>query len=120
MHGARNIVPGLERQMTGLKVGDKIEAIVPPAEGYGEYQEPGPQAVPRSSFPPEAPLELRMTFQVQSDGHQFPVWITKIEDEQVWIDANHPLAGVTLKFDVEVTSIRMAEPAELANGKPDR
>ena len=118
LHGAGNIVPGLEKQLEGLNAGDKVKAIVPPAEGYGEYQPPGAQAVPRSSFPADAQLELRMSFQVQSDGQTFPVWITKIEDEQVWIDTNHPLAGITLHFDIEVTGVRLADQVELDAAQP--
>jgi FKBP-type peptidyl-prolyl cis-trans isomerase SlyD len=119
LHGASNIVPGLERQLAGKAVGDKLDATVPPNEGYGKRQGDGPQAVPRDAFPEEFPVAAGMQFVAQSpEGERFPLWITSVEDDQVYVDRNHPLAGETLHFDVEITGIREATEQEQAHGHP--
>lgn len=119
LHGANNIVPGLEGKLTGHVVGDRIQAIVPPSEGYGERTGPGPQAVPRDRFPAGEELHAGMQILAQGpDGQPFPLWIAKVEQDNVYVDHNHPLAGVTLHFDVEVTGIRAATAEELAHGHP--
>lgn len=119
LHGAHMIVPGLERHLAGHQVGDKFVAVVSPSEGYGEYVQPGPQPLPRASFPEGMDLEVGMSFPVEAEsGERFPVWITQIEDEQVFVDANHPLAGQNLHFSVEVTNIRDATAEEIDAGHP--
>jgi FKBP-type peptidyl-prolyl cis-trans isomerase SlyD len=119
LHGAENLVPGLESALLGRGVGEKLSVAVPPDEGYGERQGPGPQAVPRASFPDDAELEEGMPFTVENeDGEEIDLWITAIEDDQVLVDVNHPLAGVTLCFDVEVVSIRDATVDEQVHGHP--
>jgi FKBP-type peptidyl-prolyl cis-trans isomerase SlyD len=118
LHGASNIVPGLERQMSGKKAGDKFEAVVPPEEGYG-VREGDAQPVPRSAFPPNVDIQAGMQFMAtDDDGNQIPVWIAKVSDESVWVDPNHPLADVTLHFDVEVTGVRDATDEEKEHGHP--
>jgi len=117
LQGARNIVPGLERQLAGKSVGDKVDAIVPPEEGYGPRQGPGPQPVPRTNFPPEANIETGMVFHADDgSGKAFPVWVTDVNDTEVFIDANHPLAGATLNFAIEIMEIRPATEQEKAQG----
>ena len=119
LHGASNIVPGLERQMTGKVVGDKFDAKVPAAEAYGEKQGPGPQPVPKTAFPPDLELQVGMMLQAQSpDGHTVPVWVTGVSEDVIHVDGNHPLAGVDLTFAVEVTEIRNATEEEKAHGHP--
>jgi FKBP-type peptidyl-prolyl cis-trans isomerase SlyD len=119
LHGASMVVPGLERHMAGHQVGDKFSAVVSPEEGYGEYQEPGPQPVPRTSFPAEAELLVGMSFPVEAkSGERFSVWITDVQDDTVYVDANHPLAGKTLHFDIEIMTIRDATQEEVAHGHP--
>ena len=119
LHGADNIVPGLERQMLGRKVGDRFTAVVPPEEGYGVPEGPGPQAVSRDVFPEDAELEEGMQFHAEDDdGETFPLWIVSIEGDTIIVDANHPLAGVTLHFAVEVVDIRDASEEEIAHGHP--
>jgi FKBP-type peptidyl-prolyl cis-trans isomerase SlyD len=113
MHGSHQIVPGLETALEGLKVGDKKAVVVAPAEGYGELDPGLKLTVDRKQFPPEAELETGMQFQTQN-GVVFTV--EAIEDGQVKIDGNHPLAGVTLHFDVEVLEVREATAEELDHG----
>lgn len=119
LHGAENIVPGLERQMVGHKVGDTFEATVPPDEGYGVRDPASSQAVPRGSFPSDVPIEVGAQFTAEApDGSMMPVWVTAVDDKSVTIDRNHPLAGETLNFKIEVVSLRDATREEVAHGHP--
>ncbi|MCA8951533.1 MAG: peptidylprolyl isomerase [Planctomycetes bacterium] len=117
LHGASNIVPGLEKELLGKNVGETCEVEVAPAEGYGEYDPTAEQSVPKSAFPPNAPLEPGMSFQTRGPrGQPMPVWVRKIEEENVIITANHPLAGQRLSFKVEVVDVREATAEELQHG----
>jgi FKBP-type peptidyl-prolyl cis-trans isomerase SlyD len=118
LHGHDNIVDGLEAALTGLGTGDRREVVVEPADGYGE-REGEPHRVSRSMFPADEPLEAGMQFVgEEDDGSLFPFWIAKVERAHVWVDRNHPLAGVRLHFAVEVTGVREATPEELEHGHP--
>ena len=118
LHGASNIVPGLERQLAGKSVGDSFTAEVPSEEGYGERQGP-PKQVDRSAFPEDAELAPGMQVMAQSeDGKSFPLWILDVSDDAVVVDTNHPLAGVTLHFDLEITGVRAATEEEKSHGHP--
>jgi FKBP-type peptidyl-prolyl cis-trans isomerase SlyD len=118
LHGAGNIVPGLERQLEGKQAGDKFAAKVDPEDGYGVRQG-APQPVPRSAFPAGARIEPGMAFQAQtSDGDVVPLWVDRVDETTVWVDENHPLAGVTLNFAVEVVEIRDATEEEMEHGHP--
>jgi FKBP-type peptidyl-prolyl cis-trans isomerase SlyD len=117
LHGYENIVPGLERQLEGKTLGDKLQAIVPPAEGYGERDPAGAQRVPRQAFPADVHIEEGMQFAAQGpDGHMIPMWVTDVEEDAIIVDLNHPLAGETLIFDVEVVALRAATAEELTHG----
>jgi FKBP-type peptidyl-prolyl cis-trans isomerase SlyD len=119
LHGAENLVPGLENALEGHKVGDKLSVTVLPQDGYGMREGPGPQSVPRDAFPEDAELEEGMPFCVENeDGEEIELWIARVEDSEVFVDVNHPLAGVTLCFDVEVVSIRDATAEEQVHGHP--
>lgn len=119
LHGANNIVPGLEKELSGLKVGESKNVDVAPEEGYGAVNPAMIQTVPREQFPPEADVEAGVQFMMQSqDGQSMPIWVTKVEDGMVTIDANHPLAGQTLHFAIEVTGIRAATSCETGCGYP--
>jgi len=119
LHGGGNIVPGLEEELTGKSAGDKLSVVVPPEKGYGVPGGPGPQPVDRSAFPPEVQLEVGMQFHAEApDGSPLTLWIAGLEGDQVLVDANHPLAGATLHFDIEVVSMRAATEGELADGHP--
>lgn len=114
LHGAGHIVPGLERELAGKAVGDHFNVEVAPADGYGEREDYPPQAVPRSAFPPGMPLQPGMSFIGQDPhGNHVPLWIVAVEDDKVFLDDQHPMAGKTLYFDVEVVSIRRATADEL-------
>jgi FKBP-type peptidyl-prolyl cis-trans isomerase SlyD len=118
LQGAANIVPGLERQMLGRAVGDRFTARVAPADGYGE-RTGAPQSVPRGAFPPEVDVQVGMQFAAQGpNGSVIPLWVVDVADDTVSVDRNHPLAGVTLNFAVEIAEIREATTEELAHGHP--
>ncbi|MFH1810315.1 MAG: peptidylprolyl isomerase [Pseudomonadota bacterium] len=119
LQGAGNIVPGLERKMMGHGVGDTMQVVVAPADAYGEREEMEAQKVPRSVFPADAEFEEGMPIAAEGpDGEMTPLWITHIDDEAIYVDTNHPLAGVTLHFDVEVMAIRAATAEEMEHGHP--
>lgn len=119
LHGAENIVPGLEREMEGHAVGDKLEAVVDPENGYGRRIPTDPQPIPRDAFPEDVQLRAGMQFAAEGpDGDLIPLWIAKVEEQQVYVDPNHPLAGVTLHFAVEITGIRDATDEEQNHGHP--
>ena len=117
LHGARNIVPGLENELTGLSVGAKKLVVVAPGDGYGEKQSKEPVAIAKSNFPPNMEIQKGMMFHTEGpDGEPVPLWVTDVTDDAVLVDTDHPLAGVTLNFDVEIVEIRPASEEELANG----
>ena len=117
LHGHSNIIPGLEQQLEGKSAGERVNAVVEPADGYGEYQEQAVQHVPRENFQGVDNIQPGMQFQSQTDdGHVMLVTVRDVQDDMVIVDANHPLAGKTLHFDVEVTNVRDASPEELQHG----
>ena len=119
LHGAQNIVPGLEQALEGKSPGDKISAKIAPEDGYGVRHGPGPRPIPRSAFPDDAPLRPGVQFFAQDEqGQELPLWITDVGDETVHVDVNHPLAGMTLHFEVEVVAVRAATEDEVDHGHP--
>lgn len=116
LHGLGNIIPGLENALTGRAVGDKFTVTIPPADGYGERDNEMVQSVPKSAFQGVDQIEPGMQFQAQSpDGMQL-VTVIDVDGDEVILDGNHPMAGITLTFDVEVTEIRDATAEELDHG----
>ncbi|MFK7741881.1 MAG: peptidylprolyl isomerase [Planctomycetota bacterium] len=117
LHGAQNIVPGLERQLAGRNVGDKTDVAVPAAEGYGEYDPTLDQTVPRSAFPAEAQLQAGVAFQARDQRNQpITLWIRKIDGDEITVSPNHPMAGQNLNFAVEVVDVREATEQEKTHG----
>ena len=117
LHGSGNIVPGLENALDGLKVGDKKEVTVKPEDGYGEILADLKMEVERKMFPADQKIAIGMHFMAElSDGKKHPFNVVDIEDDKVHIDGNHPLAGQTLQFSIEIMKIRDATPEELEHG----
>lgn len=117
LHGHQNIIPGLEAQMLGKSVGDKFTAVIAPEDAYGEFDEAAVQEVPKENFQGVDSIQAGMQFQSQTDdGHVMLVTVRDVQDDVVIVDANHPLAGKTLHFDVEVVDIRPATQDEIAHG----
>jgi FKBP-type peptidyl-prolyl cis-trans isomerase SlyD len=117
LHGAGNIIPGLEKALEGKKVGDSLTVAVTAAEGYGEVQKELIQEVPREAFQGIDTIELGMQFEAQTgQGGTVPVTVVAVTDELVTVDGNHPLAGRNLNFDVTIEEVRKASEEELARG----
>lgn len=116
LHGAGNIVPGLESALAGKKAGDKLKVEVEPELGYGVRHDQLVQQVPRAAFQGVEKVEVGMQFQAQTQGGPLSVVVTEIAEDTVTVDGNHPLAGKTLHFDVEITEVRAASPEELEHG----
>lgn len=116
LHGAGNIVPGLEKALAGRSAGDKFDVVVTPDEGYGNPNDMLIQTVPREAFQGVDEIEVGMHFQAQTPQGALSVVISKIEDGMVTVDGNHPLAGQNLHFAVEVVDVRDASVEELAHG----
>lgn len=111
MHGTGTLIPGLERQIEGMAVGEKRSVIVSAKEGYGEYDESLVQSVPRDRFDAQMPIEVGQQFQAETATGPFLVRVTAVNDNEITIDGNHELAGVELHFDIEVADVR--EPTEM-------
>jgi len=118
IQGIGNLIPGLENELEGKAVGDKLIAVIQPADAYGERDAQKQHVVPKSGFRSEGSEELQIGMRVQVDtGEQKAVaMVTNIEGENVTLDLNHPLAGMTLHFDVEVIEVRDAQQEELDHG----
>ena len=116
LHGAGNIVPGLEKEMTGRSVGDSFNVTVAPEEAYGQPNPMLIQVVPRAAFQGVDQLEVGMQFQAQTPQGPLSVAIARIEGDEVTVDGNHPLAGQTLHFAIEVTEVRDASLEEVMHG----
>ncbi len=116
LHGAGNIVPGLEKAMAGRQTGDAFQVEVVPEEGYGPHHDELVQTVSRQAFQGVPEVEPGMQF--QANGPQGPslVTVVAVDGDQVRVDGNHPLAGQTLHFDIEVTGVRAATEEELNHG----
>lgn len=117
LHGHNNIIPGLEKELNGMKAGDKKKVTVGPDDAYGQYDPELKFALPREQFADQAP-QAGMMVQLQSQQGQIIARIENVDDKQVQLDANHPLAGQTLHFEVEVAEIREATSEELSHGHP--
>jgi len=117
LQGHGNIIPGLESALEGSKVGDKLDVSIKPEEGYGERMKDAIQEIPSSALKGVDEVKVGMQLESQDkDGNAFLVNVTKIEDDKITVDGNHPLAGQTLHFSVSIESIRKAEAEELSHG----
>ena len=117
LHGKGSIIPGLERELVGKVAGDSLQVRVEPADGYGEIEKELIHKVEKASFQGVDTVEVGMQFEAQApDGSVQHIVVKKVEDDIVTIDANHPLAGVVLHFDVEIIGVREATEEEIAHG----
>jgi FKBP-type peptidyl-prolyl cis-trans isomerase SlyD len=117
LHGAANIIPGLEDALLGLKPGDTKKVSVEAKDGYGEVNAGLVLTVEKSMFPSDEALVPGMEFGADvGTGRPMVFTVQKIEGDKVIIDGNHPLAGKRLHFDVEVLSVRQATADELSHG----
>ncbi|MDR3626814.1 MAG: peptidylprolyl isomerase [Ignavibacteriaceae bacterium] len=115
--GGNQILPKLEENIGEMLIGSKRTVVLSPEEAYGIYDDSALQHVTRSEFPEETDIQAGMAFIADSpDGQQMPFVIKTVEGENITIDFNHPLAGQTLTFDVELLSLRDATIEELSHG----
>ncbi|MCK9505722.1 MAG: peptidylprolyl isomerase [Porticoccaceae bacterium] len=115
LHGANNIIPGLEAALTGKSAGDSLKVDIAPDEAYGEYHEGLVQSVPLEAFG-DAEVEVGMRFEAQTNDGPISVVITDIDGGNATVDGNHPLAGKKLTFDVTIEDIRPATEEEISHG----
>lgn len=117
LHGANNIIPGLEKELEAKRAGDKLNVTIEPTDAYGERDLEKIQKIPREMFPPDIDIQPGMSFRGQTgQGQTVLVTITAVESDQVVVDGNHPLAGMRLHFALEVVDVRDATDEEIAHG----
>jgi FKBP-type peptidyl-prolyl cis-trans isomerase SlyD len=117
LQGHQNIIPGLERELGGMKIGENKQVVVQPKEAYGDIDQENIIDVPRSEFPKEIPLNPGTELEVRNaDGEVLSATIAEAGSDSVKLDFNHPLAGKQLTFDVKVVDLRSATEEELAHG----
>ncbi len=118
LHGTGHLIPGLEAQLLGKAAGDKLDVTVQPVDGYGEINEELRQTVPSQVFEGIESVEPGMQFETANEdgsGGQI-VTVVSVENDEVTIDGNHPLAGITLHFSVDIVEVREATAEELEHG----
>lgn len=119
LHGAENIVPGLEEALEGKRAGDKLSVTVPPEDAYGEYDEDDVDEFDLEEIPGAENLEPGMVVEVEDeDGYIYVGTVQEVSEDVVLVDFNPPLAGKTLTFEVEVLTLREANEDELEHGHP--
>ena len=117
LHGAGNIIVGLEEQLVGKAAGDNVSAVVSPEKGYGEPVDALIQVVPKEAFGAEVDnIEVGMRFQAETEQGPVPVVVTAVDDANVTVDGNHPLAGKELHFNVTISDVRDASQEEIDHG----
>ncbi|MEQ8954352.1 MAG: peptidylprolyl isomerase [Gammaproteobacteria bacterium] len=117
LHGNNNLIPGLENELEGKSSGAKFNTTIPPDKAYGDVRQELIQTLNKEVFKGVESVEPGMTFVAQGEGgQQQQVRVTDVAGEQVTIDANHPMAGLTLHFEVEVVEVRDATSQEIEHG----
>jgi len=117
LQGHGNIIIGLEREILGMKIGEKKDVIVSPVDGYGEIDEEAYIEIPSNQFPENIPVEVGIELEIQDeDGNPAYARIEEIENNIVLLNLNDPLAGKELHFSVEVLQLREASEEELDHG----
>jgi FKBP-type peptidyl-prolyl cis-trans isomerase SlyD len=116
MHGRNHIVPGLEKELAGKKSGDKLTATVAPEDGYGQRNENAVQRVPLKHLATRGPISVGQMVVVNTRDGGRQARVLKVGHFNVDLDLNHPLAGRTLTFDIEIVDVRAATAEELAHG----
>lgn len=117
LHGHGQIVPGLEAALLGKSAGEKIDVKIPPKEGYGEKTTKETVRIPKDEFPEDAEPDIGMALDaVGPNGKSVVLWVIAKDEEGIDVSLDHPLAGMTLHFDVTIGEVRKATKEELAHG----
>lgn len=117
LHGRGHIIPGLEKALEGRSPGDTIKVSIPPEDAYGPRREELIEEIPKDHFDLEGEIQVGMRFQANTDAGVMVMSVTELREDSVVVDANHPLAGETLNFDVTVVDIREATDKEIETGR---
>jgi len=118
IHGHRNLIPGLEREIIGMQVGEAKEIIVKPSDAYGEYDADAFVDIPRTQFPQSFDFQIGRSIRLSDPtGRLITASISEIGEKDVRLDMNHPLAGKELNFSATIVDLRMATPEEIEAGK---
>ena len=115
LHGANNIIKGLERALEGKTTGESLQVTIPPEDAYGEHMDALVENVPKDAFG-DNQVEVGMRFEAQTNQGPISVVVTEVQDDSVTVDGNHPLAGKSLTFDVTIEDIREATEEEVEHG----
>ena len=118
LHGYKNIIPGLENELTGMTIGEKKQVTVLPEQAYGVRDPESVAEYPRDTFPESLKLVVGepIVMRYSESGESFQAYITEIHDETIMLDFNHPLAGETLFFKVKIADLREPTSEELSHG----
>lgn len=116
LHGAGNIIPGLEKALAGKDSGEHVDVSIAPEEAYGARNESLIQSVPKAAFEGVDRIEPGMQFQAQTPSGMQVLTVVEVKDDEVVVDGNHPLAGQTLHFSVDIAEVRDATEEELSHG----
>src|SRR5450432_3151147 len=117
LHGAEEILPGLEAALEGKEIGDKFSVTLAPEDAYGDYDDEDVEEIDRADIPNVTELEIGMVVEVEDeDGYAYMAQVSEIGEKVVTLDFNPPLAGKTLTYDVEVVGIREATAEEIEHG----
>lgn len=119
LHGYDNIIPGLEKALEGTAAGARHSVVVEAAEAYGEYDPAGVMTLARDVAEEHMELAVGMRVVGETEGGSVPLLIREVNHDSIVVDANHPLAGKRLHFEVEIVDVRAASDAELAQGYPE-
>jgi FKBP-type peptidyl-prolyl cis-trans isomerase SlyD len=116
VHGYASIIPGREKALEGKAAGEQLDVVIPPVEAYGLRDERRMGKVERSIFPEGAEIKPGMRFRATSEHGSDNVVVVAVDGDPITVDANHPLAGETLTFNVTVRDVRAATPEEISHG----
>jgi FKBP-type peptidyl-prolyl cis-trans isomerase SlyD len=116
LHGVGQIIPGLEKALEGKTKGEKVNVTIPPEEAYGPRNDQMIQTVPKSEFEDADTIEVGVQFQADTQAGPMIFTVIEVKDNDFVLDGNHPLAGMTLHFDVEVSDVRAATAEEISHG----
>ena len=117
IQGSKNTIQGIQDAVEGRAVGDRVEAIIPPELAYGAHNPEFVSRVPQSVFDGVENVSVGMKFQTNAGEGAQVVKVVAVNDQEVTVDANHPLAGLTLTFELELVDVRKASDEELQTGK---
>jgi FKBP-type peptidyl-prolyl cis-trans isomerase SlyD len=113
IHGTGTLLPVLERSLEGKKIGESVQVTISPEDGYGERKDELVHVVPREQFDANDKIEPGMQFQAETPSGIINLTVVDVDDKNITVDANHPLAGITLNFDVSIVECREATKEEI-------